>query len=128
MFPLDIDRLRANARKATTEDLLNRVTVYRSGMEPEEVFLIEEELRSRGLTAEEILDYRERMEREVIFRDGVAARCSFCHAPAVAAAWGWHRLWGLVPLFPRYFYYCREHRPTSRAPIPRPAERVDSGE
>ena len=32
--------------------------------------------------------------------DGTAVRCSFCHRPAVAEGWGWHRLWGVLPLFP----------------------------
>jgi hypothetical protein len=38
-------------------------------------------------------------------------RCSFCHAPAVAEGWGWHRLWGRFPVFPRFFFYCASHRP-----------------
>lgn len=47
----DADRVRANARQAPTEDLLERVTVYRSGMEPEAVEIIEAELRRRGICA-----------------------------------------------------------------------------
>ncbi len=44
----DADRVRANARQASTEDLLERVTIYRSGMEPEAVEIIEAELRRRA--------------------------------------------------------------------------------
>jgi hypothetical protein len=53
--------------------------------------------------------------------DGTAVGCSFCHRPAVAEGWGWHRLWGLLPVFPRYYYYCSEHRPdVSSAPTKSP--------
>ena len=47
MFPLDLDRVRQNIRQATTEDLLDRMTVYRAGMEEEALELIADELRSR---------------------------------------------------------------------------------
>jgi hypothetical protein len=35
MFPLDLERVEKNARESTTQDLLDRVTVYREDMEPE---------------------------------------------------------------------------------------------
>ncbi len=44
----DTQRLLLNVRQATDEDLLNRVTVYRAGMEPEALVVIEEELAQRG--------------------------------------------------------------------------------
>ena len=31
----DVERVRQNVQQATTEDLLDRLTVYREGMEPE---------------------------------------------------------------------------------------------
>jgi len=99
-----------NVRRATTEDLLNRITAYRAGMEPEAVELIEAELCSRGVTAEQIAAHAERVEREaILLADGIAARCSFCHAPAVGTGWRWFRLLRLVPIFPRLVYLCREH-------------------
>ena len=107
----DLERVRSNVRSAATEDLLDRVTVYRAGMEPEAVELIIEELRNRGVTAAGVADHAERREREVLFHpDGCAAKCSFCHQPAVAQGWGWYKVWHLVPVFPRHFYYCGEHR------------------
>ncbi len=110
------ERVRQNAQQATTEDLLDRVTVYRSGMEPEAVPLIEDELRGRGVTAEQIESHAaERSQRALLLPDGTGRRCSFCHRPAVAEGWGWQRLWGVVPVFPRYFYSCTEHRPAERA-------------
>jgi hypothetical protein len=110
----DIERVRANVRHATTEDLLDRATVYRAGMEPEALEVIEAELQSRGVSHDQIEQHAARRDREVILLpDGTAARCSFCTKPAVAAGWGSHRLWRLIPLFPRFYYYCEDHRPTS---------------
>jgi hypothetical protein len=108
----DLERVRAIVRKATTEDLLDRVTVYRAGMEESALRVIEQELRARNISADEIEAHAEQRRQETTFLpDGTAVRCSFCHRPAVAEGWGWHRLWGLVPLFPRFYYYCAEHQP-----------------
>src|SRR5262249_13193308 len=96
----DINRVRANARQATTEDLLDRMTVDRAGMEPAAVAVIEEELRQRGVTPEQVQAHGERAARQGIrLPDGSVARCSRCDRPAVVEQPGWHRLWGLVPLF-----------------------------
>jgi hypothetical protein len=108
----DLERVRQNVRQATTEDLLDRATVYRAGMESEALDLIEGELERRGITAEQIQAHVEQRRPESRFLpDGTAVRCSFCQRPAVAEGWDWHRLWGFVPLFPRYYHYCTEHRP-----------------
>jgi hypothetical protein len=81
-------------------------------MEPGALAVIDEELRSRGITALEIEAHAEKRSQETKFHpDGTAVRCSSCHRPAVAEGWGWHRLWGLWPVFPRYFHYCSEHLP-----------------
>ncbi len=126
MIPFDAQRVWINVRKSTTEDLLNRITVFRAGMEPEAVDIIEQELRSRGVGPDAIRRHADTLGQEVIVRDdGIAARCTFCHEPAVAEGWGWHRLWGKIPLFPRYLYYCREHRPPA-ADAQRPL--ADEGE
>ncbi|HEV3255573.1 MAG TPA: hypothetical protein VG013_01710 [Gemmataceae bacterium] len=133
----DAERVWANARQATTEDLLDRVTVYRSGMEPEAVDIIEAELRSRGVRDDAIREHtRQRVDQVLLLRpDGTARPCSFCHRPAVAGGWGWHRLsrrpsrlgwlWGAlagplgwlalwVPVLPGQRFYCEEHRPTTK--------------
>jgi hypothetical protein len=112
MLEFDMRRVRSNVRSATTEDLLDRLTVYRSGMEPEALKIIEEELRERGVNDEQIDAHAEQRRRETtLLPDGTAVRCSFCHRPAVAESWSWHRLWGLVPILPRYLHYCSEHIP-----------------
>jgi hypothetical protein len=104
------DRVRAYAEQAPTADLLDRVTVLRDGMEPAALDIFEAELRSRGVAVGEIDDHRTRREGEVVRRaDGWPAACSRCGRPAVVGRWGWHRLWGWVPVFPRYHYYCPNH-------------------
>jgi hypothetical protein len=106
----DPERVLANVRRSDTEDLLNRITAYRHGMEPEAIDIIERELRERGVTEEQMAEHSARVEREVLFlQDGVAARCSQCDAPAVAQGWGWLRLLRKIPVFPRRVYLCRQH-------------------
>src|SRR5437870_5713668 len=97
----DLDRVKRNVRAAETEDLLDRATVYRRGMEPAALEVIESELRARGVRPEEIESHNERRRQETrVLADGTARRCSFCDRPAIAEGRGWHRLWRLVPLFP----------------------------
>ena len=112
MLEFNAEKVILNARGATTEELLDRVTVYRRGMEPEALEIIERELHSRGVKWETVADHGERNGREALMDNhGVALRCSFCDAPAVAQGRGWHRLLGLVPLLPRKFRYCQKHKP-----------------
>jgi hypothetical protein len=107
---LDLNRVRENVRRADTQDLLNRTTAYRDGMEPEALAIIDEELRARGVSADERAAYlRHVQERALKDSDGVALTCNECRKPAVVFAWDWHRLWGLVPVFPRRFQLCEEH-------------------
>src|SRR5262249_58437366 len=114
----DAQKVWLNARKAGTEDLLDRVTVYRAGMEPEAVEIIEAELRSRGVDRDQVEAHAAQRQREVLppLPDGTAVRCSHCYRPAVVQGWGWHRLWGLLPVFPRYYAYCERHRPEPAEP------------
>jgi hypothetical protein len=108
----NLDRIRINVRQAGTEDLLDRVTVYRAGMEPAAIDLIEAELHSRGVTPEQIEAHEADRRRTILPSADIPFRCSLCDRPAVERAWDWHRLWGILPVFPRVFYYCSEHRPT----------------
>ena len=113
----NLERIRENVRRAETEDLLDRVTVYRPGMEADAVAIIETELDQRGVTIEEIQAHDANRRAGMIeLPDGSAQRCSFCYRPAVVRGWGWHRLWGKLPLFPRYFSCCEGHRGNVRRP------------
>jgi hypothetical protein len=114
---LDLERVRENVRRATTEDLLDRATVYREGMEPEALEIIDAELRERGLSAFDVAEHAERRRGHVLFApEGWALKCAKCHRPAVGRVRGWHRLFGLMPLFPRWFYYCEDHLPVPPVP------------
>ena len=114
---LDLERVRKNVRSATTEDLLDRVTVYRAGMEPSALAIIEHELDQRGVTLDQIAEHEAmRRERMIELPDGTAMRCSFCERPAVAQGWGWHRIWGRIPVFPRRYAYCEVHEPRPTIP------------
>ncbi len=133
MLKTELQLVLQNIHAAETDDLMDRVTAYRAGMEPEVVGFIEDELDERGVTPQEIAAHAECCRRECIFHeDGTALMCSFCRKPAVAVGWGWHRLfqatsaqnpyrfflpgWILYHVFrlirlgyPRYFHHCAAH-------------------
>ncbi len=104
-----------HARAATTDDLLDRVTVFRAGMESEAVELFEMELRRRGVTPEQIGAHARQYEACLRAADGTVLPCSRCRKPAVAMRWGWHRLWGVLPVFPKRVRYCVEHESRNTA-------------
>ena len=109
---LDADKVRANVRQAATEDLLDRATIYRDEMEAEALDIIEGELRDRGVAWDQIAEHeRKRRANALLDSSGVLLTCHRCHRPAVGEGRGWHRLWGLLPLFPRRLAWCEEHRP-----------------
>jgi hypothetical protein len=112
MLEFDPARVTRNAQEASSEDLLDRITVYRDGMEPQAVEIIEEELRRRGIGVDQIQAHAAHRSAHMIpLEDGTALSCSFCHRPAVEQRWGWQRLWGWIPVFPRYLAYCEKHLP-----------------
>src|SRR4051812_450623 len=89
---LNLKRVAEYIRAAATEELLDRVTVYRAGMEPAALDLMEGELDRRGVTREEIAEhYAKRRETAIMLPDGTAIRCHFCERPAVAQKRRWHR-------------------------------------
>lgn len=113
MLEFDSDKVAANARAASTEDLLNRVTAYRDQMEAGALFVLEAELHRRGVTAAQILDHGERVKEGALKRaDGTVLSCSLCREPAVVGRWGWFKLLGIIPLFPKRLRFCRQHIPT----------------
>lgn len=123
---LDLKKVAEYIRKAETEELLDRVTVYRDGMEPAALDLMEGELDRRGVTRGMIADHWvARRATAILLPDGTAKRCSFCDRPAVRQARGWHRLFGRVPIFPKMFAYCEFHTKPKRDDGANPA--VESG-
>jgi hypothetical protein len=111
----DIKQVAKFVHRADTEELLDRVTVYREGMEPSALDLMEGELDRRGVTREEIAEHDQmRRETAIMLPDGTALRCSFCNRPAVVRGRGWHKLFGRIPIFPRLFAYCDWHSGPTR--------------
>jgi hypothetical protein len=110
VMQFNIKRVAEYVRKADSEDLLDRVTIYRDGMEPAALDLMEMELDRRGVTRDDIAEHdRTRRESALVWPDGTAVRCSFCDRPAIVKRWGWHRLFGRVPIFPIIFARCEVH-------------------
>jgi hypothetical protein len=106
----DLRRVAEFIRQAQTEELLDRVTVYRAGMEPAAVDLMENELDRRGISRQQIQEYDIRRRNQVIMLpDGWALSCHYCWRPAVRRGWGWYKLWGWIPLFPKLFACCEIH-------------------
>jgi hypothetical protein len=94
-------------------------------MEPDAVEIIEVELQSRGIGRTEIEAHEARRSARMIpLEDGTALPCSFCSRPAVEQRWGWHCLWGQLPVFPRYLSYCEIHLP----PTPPSSSETGQGE
>ena len=121
----DLNRVRLNVRESSTEDLLDRATVYRSGVEQEALALILEELRSRGLSADAVVQHEQARRGVLVDDSGTARVCIRCPKPAVVQQWVWHRLFGKLPLFPRYAFLCDDHRtPDENDVLPSP-ERAD---
>jgi hypothetical protein len=107
---LNLKRVAEFIRAAESEALLDRVTVYRGGMEPAALDLMEMELDRRGFSRDDIAHHAAmRAETAIFLPDGSVVRCNFCDRPAALRRWGWHRLFGRIPLFPRVFAYCGEH-------------------
>jgi hypothetical protein len=120
VFQLELNRVRANAEAATKEDLLDRATVYRDGMEPQALEIIDAELRRRGLGAADVAAHAEQRGPVVNDAAGLVRECYRCRRPAVGLGWAWHRLWGRLPLFPRRVAFCERHAPGAAATSPQP--------
>ena len=107
----DEQKVLANIQAASDDDLLDRVTAFRVGMEAEAIDLIEQELHRRGISAVQIQEWREACQRECLFdAHGIARVCAFCRKPAVAEGWRWHKILGKLPVFPRWMCYCEAHQ------------------
>jgi hypothetical protein len=109
MLQFDPAAVERNARESTTEDLLDRMTAFRSGMEPDAIPIIEAELERRGIDRAAIARHAAENCDVVVRPEGFAYRCSYCRRPAVFRRWGWHKLWGILPVLPCVLNYCAAH-------------------
>jgi hypothetical protein len=113
---MDVDRIREDARRTSTENLLDRVTIYRGEMEPAAIDVLRSELEARGVSSAAIEAHAVLREKAGLSRhpDGTVVRCSFCPRPAIAHRRQWYRLWGwFLPLFPKVVHLCKEHEEQS---------------
>jgi hypothetical protein len=102
----------ARLRAMSTAELLDRVTVLQPQMEPDAIEMMHAELAGRGIGPDEIGAHLRDMRLLVINNEkGQVASCSRCGRAAVSSHDDWHRLWKLVPLFKRTYYYCQDHTP-----------------
>src|SRR5262245_26481679 len=105
--PMDVDfeRVRQNAEKASTEELLDRVTVFRGGMEPKALEIIEAELVSRGVSPEKIAEFEQLRRQDGLVGGDIPRTCSYCDRPAVVQAWGFAHGRSMLPIIPWRFNY-----------------------
>jgi hypothetical protein len=122
MLQVDFGSLQKNVASAETDDLLDRVTVYRDELIPEAISLILEELVHRGIRPTDVESYRLRLGPVLRRDDGTVRVCSFCRKPATASGWGWHYLFKMIPVFPRYLWYCHTHLEVNQASTDSDAE------
>jgi len=117
----DLRKVAEHVRAAKTEELLDRVTVYREDMEPAAVDLMENELARRGFSPERIAEHgRERRATALVEPGGEVVRCALCDRPAVTTAWSWRIRWREWGLLPRRRPFCERHAAAYKDP-PRPA-------
>jgi hypothetical protein len=119
----DEQKVLLNIRQADDDDLLDRITAFRSGMEPDAIAMVEQELHRRGVSAAQIVAHEEACRRECVFEaSGVARSCSLCRKPAVCDVQSWYKLFWLIPLIPRTLWLCKDHAAkTSATPRHPPA-------
>jgi hypothetical protein len=108
---LNLDRVRQNVHNATTEDLLDRATVYRPEMEKLALDIIDAELLARGITIDDVQTHLDARQDILTREDGSVVQCTFCHRPAIQKGWGWWRIYGLIPIWPRVITWCDVHLP-----------------
>jgi hypothetical protein len=128
MMKPNLDKVRDNVARSTTEDLLDRATVYRAGMEPEALEVIDAELRSRGVSEAEVAAHVARHQGPLDAHGlPLMCSCSPCRRPAVTVVWDWHWLFGLLPIFPERRPLCAEHAPPGWNAERREERRTGSG-
>ncbi len=108
---LDLEKVRIYAKKADNRSLLDRVTVFRQGMEPAAIEIIKKELLERGISPADISQH-ESAYKDLVIRgpEGLPRLCKKCALPAICREWGWLKVFGFIPLLPWQHLYCEEHK------------------
>lgn len=107
---IDLRRVAEWMRSASTEELLDRVTVFREDVEPAAFDLFRGELDRRGVPEWAIAEHElVRRERIIQRADGSVVKCWKCPRPAVARARRWWRILRVIPVLPLRMPVCEEH-------------------
>ncbi len=108
---LNLEKVRVYATNASNRELLDRVTVFKSGMEPNALTIIHQELRHRGVTQTQIQDHETLLEPLVIRGpEGMPRICKKCSLPAISCEWGWLKVFGFIPILPWKNLFCEDHK------------------
>lgn len=105
----DPDRVRKNASLAETADLLERVTIQRDELEPEALAIIMQELLSRNIRPEAVVNFECLRSQAIYDSNGNPRLCRYCRRPAIFTQKGWFKLFRFVPIFPITEYCCAAH-------------------
>ena len=103
-------KLLAHVQQMEQEELLDRVTVFRDAMRPDAVEVMEAELARRGVGPDEIHQHHRQIRHRVLLDShGIPLQCSWCERAAVEKREDLHKLWRLIPVAKRVWYYCERH-------------------
>ncbi len=118
----NLEYVRANVRDASTEDLLDRATIYRKEMDADALVIIDTELVERGVTIDVVKSHLDSREGHVLREDGTTVKCNFCDRPAVEMerswGWGWNLLFRKLRLSPPPLARCAVHSENKPPPQP----------
>lgn len=100
------------ASKASTRELLDRVTLFRKGMETEAIEILEKELSRRGVSPRDCQEHQEKWAPKILWdSEGLPRTCCKCQNPATSLGKAWVRFFGLIPLIPYRAAFCEDHLP-----------------
>ena len=112
---INAEKCRAFAREASDGELLDQLGFFSDGLEEEALAILRRELSQReakpGPLDLVIEEHRRTHGPLVLFApDRFPRLCGECHRAATHRELGWVRFFGLAPMFPRFAYFCDNHK------------------
>ena len=108
---LDLEKVRIYAKNADNRALLDRVTVFKQGMETAAIEIIKKELLQRGISQSDINQHENTYKDLVILGpEGLPRLCKKCALPAISREWGWLKVFGILPILPWQNLFCEDHK------------------
>lgn len=117
---IQAEKCRAFAREASDGELLDQLAFFSEGLEEEARGILRRELSQRGLKPgplDPLLEeHRLTHGPRVLFApDKFPRLCAECHRAATHRKLAWVRFFGLIPMFPRWAFFCDTHGGDSQA-------------